>query len=185
MRADNTIRRYGAIAILLHWAMALLLVGLVAMGLYMTRLPDAGFDKTKILLIMYHKEFGILALGLVGVRWGWRFGNVKPGLVDMPEWQKVAARFVHLCFYAFMIALPLSGWLMSSAAGFPVSFFGLFFLPDLVDYNERQFQFFLALHRFLGWALIPLIAVHVGAALAHHFIHRDESLRKMLPAGPA
>ena len=184
--ARNTSRRYGTIAMLLHWAMALLLVALVLLGLYMTRLPDVGFNQTKVWLIIYHKELGMLALGLVAVRFAWRFGNELPVLVGaMPEWQQVAARFVHLCFYALMFALPVSGWLMSSAAGFPVPFFGLFYWPDLIGYSEHHYALLLALHKALGYAIIPFIAVHAGAALRHHFISRDDTLRKMLPAQPS
>jgi cytochrome b561 len=184
--ARNSDRRYGAIAMALHWAMALLLIVLVVMGLYMTRLPDVGFDRTKVWLIIYHKELGIAALGLAAARLAWRFGNELPSLVGgMPEWQQVAARFVHLCFYALMFALPISGWLMSSAAGFPVPFFGLFYLPDLIGYNEHHFQVLLAVHKALGYAMVPFILVHTGAALHHHFVSRDETLRRMLPAQPS
>jgi cytochrome b561 len=79
----------------------------------------------------------------------------------------------------------MSGWLMSSAAGFPVPFFGLFYLPDLIDYNEHHFQVLLQVHKLLGYALIPFICVHAGAALRHHFVSRDDTLRKMLPAQPS
>ena len=179
---DNSERRYGGVAMGLHWTMALLLVALVALGLYMTRLPDVGFDKKKILLILYHKELGIVALGLAAIRFAWRFGSILPQLTrDMPEWQRVAARFVHLCFYGLMFALPISGWLMSSASGIPVSFFGLFYLPDLIPYNETRFHQLIAIHHWLGYALIPFICVHAGAALHHHFVRRDETLEKMLP----
>lgn len=179
---DNSERHYGAVAMILHWAMAVLIVALVVLGVYMTRLPDVGFDRKKILLIIYHKELGILALGLAALRFAWRFGSILPGLTrDMPEWQKVAARFVHLCFYALMFALPISGWLMSSAAGFPVSFFGLFYLPDLIAYNDTRFNQLIAIHKWLGYALVPFICVHAGAALHHHFVKRDGTLEKMLP----
>ncbi len=184
--ARNSMRRYGGVAIALHWTMAILLVALVATGLYMTRLPDVGYDQVKIRLLIYHKELGIVALWLAMMRFAWRFGNELPALVrGMPEWQMVAARFVHLCFYALMFALPMTGWLMSSAAGFPVPFFGLFYLPDLIDYNEHHFQVLLQVHKWLAYALIPFICVHAGAALRHHFVSRDDTLRKMLPAQPS
>src|SRR5262250_488055 len=133
---QNSEGSYGAVAMALHWLMALLLSALVALGLYMTRLPDVGFDTWKIRLILYHKQLGIVALTLVALRLLWRVGNVLPDLVEtLPDWQKVVARFVHLCFYALMIALPLTGWLMSSATGIPVSVLG-FTLPDLVSYDD-------------------------------------------------
>jgi cytochrome b561 len=178
----NTVNSYGIIAIVLHWFMAVVLVALVALGMYMVERPDVGFDTTKIWLILYHKEFGILVLALATLRLAWRAINALPRLVEqLPEWQKVAARFVHLCFYALMFALPITGWLMSSAAGFPVSFFGLFDLPDFVSYDDYLFQRFVAIHKWLGYALIALIVVHSGAALRHHFVFRDGTLRKMLP----
>jgi cytochrome b561 len=80
-----------------------------------------------------------------------------------------------------MFALPISGWLMSSAAGIPASFFGLFDLPDLISRNESLFRTFIQIHKWLGYALIALIGVHAGAALRHHFLLRDETLKKMLP----
>ena len=182
MRIENTRDHYGAVAIALHWIMAVLLVVLLAMGLYMVRIPDAGFDKLKINLIVYHKEIGILVLLLMLLRWAWRFVNGLPVLVaSLPDWQKLSARFVHLCFYALMLALPMTGWLMSSAAGFPVPFLGIY-LPDLVGYDDHLFHVLADVHKWLAYALIPLIAIHMGAALWHHFVERDATLKKMLPA---
>lgn len=182
MHIENTHEQYGAVAVLLHWLMALFLAGLIALGLYMVSLPDVGFDKKKITLIIYHKELGLVALALMVLRLAWRFSNVIPRLVeDLPDWQKIAARFVHLCFYALMLALPITGWLMSSAAAIPVSFLGLFTLPDIVQKDDYLFQVFIGIHKALGYALIAFISVHVGAALRHHFIQKDETLRRMLP----
>lgn len=178
----NTEDRYGSVAILLHWLMAFLMIGLVALGLYMVRLPDVGFDTKKITLILLHKEIGLLVLLLFAVRLAWRITQILPQLVaHLPDWQKVAARFVHLCFYALMFALPVSGWLMSSAAGIPVSFFGLFMLPDFLPHDEYLFQRLIDIHRWFAYGLILLIFVHVGAALRHHFLFKDDTVRKMLP----
>jgi cytochrome b561 len=184
-RLANTDQRYGAVAIVLHWLMAALILALVALGLYMVTLPDVGFDTKKITLILYHKQLGILALALVAMRLGWRFSNPIPRLVEqLPEWQKVAARFVHLCFYGLMFALPITGWVMSSAAGIPVSLLGGFTLPDLVSENDYLFQLFIEIHKWLGYALIPFLCIHIGAALRHHFVLKDDTLRKMLPGAP-
>src|SRR5215204_4007633 len=99
----NTHERYGSIAILLHWGMAALLVALTGSGLYMVRQPDLGFDTWKITVILVHKALGMLALFAVIVRLLWRWVNVLPRLVEsIPDWQLVAARFVHLAFYALM-----------------------------------------------------------------------------------
>lgn len=177
----NTSRRYGVVAIALHWFMAVLLISLIALGLYMVSLPDAGFDRKKITLILLHKEYGILALALVAVRLAWRVGNALPALVEhIPDWQKVIARFVHLSFYGLMFALPVTGWLMSSAAAIPVYFFG-WGLPDFISHDDHLFHAFIDIHKWLSYALIACILVHAGAALRHHFIFKDETLKKMLP----
>jgi cytochrome b561 len=129
-RVQGAPQRYDAVAVILHWLMAIVLAALVVSGLYMMSLPDAGFDTWKIVLILYHKQLGMFALALALLRLGWRVGHALPALVEtLPDWQQVIARAVHLCLYALMLALPVTGWLMSSAAGFPVSFLGWFDLP--------------------------------------------------------
>lgn len=177
----NTRQRYGTVTIAMHWLMAMLLIALIALGLYMTSLPDVGFDKSKVGLYALHKEYGILALALALLRLAWRVGNILPTMVgELPEWQKVFARFVHLCFYALMLALPVSGWLMSSAAEIPVYFFGIP-LPDFIGPNEYRFQVLIEIHKWLGYVLIGFTVIHAGAALRHHFIFRDDTLKKILP----
>jgi cytochrome b561 len=181
MRLSNTDQHYGAAAITLHWLMATLIVALVAIGVYMARLPDIGFDIKKITLILVHKEIGVLVLALAGARLTWRLFNPLPGLVNtLPEWQKVPAFLVHFCFYALMIALPVTGWVMSSAAGIPVSFLGLFTLPDFVPHDDILFGWLGPLHNWLGYTMAGFICLHAGAALWHHFLLRDETLQKML-----
>jgi cytochrome b561 len=183
LRLANSEYRYGLVAILLHWSMAALLIALILLGVYMVALPDAGFNTTKIELILLHKQLGILALFLVAARTAWRSANMLPTLAaHIPAWQQLAARFVHLLLYALMFALPTTGWMMSSAAGIPVAFFGLFTLPDYIARDELLFQAFIALHRWLAYGLMLLLALHAGAALAHHFLFRDDTLKRMLPA---
>lgn len=179
---ENREDRYGIIALAFHWSMALLVIGLAALGLYMVTLPDVGFNTKKVTLVLYHKEFGVLALLLAATRLAWRIIQTLPRLVDdLPDWQKVAARFVHLSFYGLLLAMPVSGCLLSSAAGIPVSFFGLFMLPDFVHRDDDLFQLYVAIHKWSGYGLILLIFVHAGAALRHHFVFKDDTLRKMLP----
>ena len=178
---ENTENCYGAIAILFHWSMALLVIGLATLGLYMVTLPDVGFNTQKITLIIYHKELGVLALVLLAARLAWRVTQLLPQLVaQLPDWQKLAARFVHLSFYALMVALPITGWLMSSAASIPVSFFGLFTLPDFLPHDEYLFHQLIDFHKWLGYVLIVFIFVHAGAALRHHFLLKDDTLLRML-----
>jgi cytochrome b561 len=182
VRLANTPDRYGSIAILLHWAMAGLIIALAGSGLYMVWLPDVGFDTWKITLILVHKAVGMVALAVVALRLLWRWANVLPSLAGgLPEWQQVTARFVHLAFYALMFALPLTGWLMSSAGGYPVPVFDWFNAPDLIGANEYLFRLYIVVHRWLGYALLLLLALHAGAALHHHLGLRDDTLRRMLP----
>jgi len=178
---STTSERYGTVAVAFHWIAAALIVGLLVLGVYMVSLPDAGYDRKKIVLILYHKEFGVLVFLMALARLAWRAFQPLPHLEPAPDWQKVAARFTHLCLYALMFALPLTGWLMSSAAALPVSFFGLGYLPDLVPRDERLFRALIEMHHLLAYTLMAALVVHVGAALWHAFVTRDATLRKMLP----
>ena len=179
MQIKNTAGRYGSVAMLLHWLMALLLIGLLGLGLYMTGLP-LGLQKLKF--YGWHKEFGILVLMLVIARVAWRVLNITPILpTHMPTWERFAANSAHYVFYLLMFALPITGWMMSSASGLPVSFFGVFVLPDLVSQNDQLQMLFIEIHKWLGYGLITILCVHIAAALQHHFIYKDDILRRMLP----
>ena len=178
MQINNTGKRYGLIAKLFHWVMALLIVTLVAVGLYMANLP---VSMLKLKFYGLHKEFGLLVLMLVMLRIVWRIVNITPLLPSlMPGWQKLAAAFVHWAFYGLMFAMPLSGWAMTSAAGLPPSFFGLFILPGLVSPDPEKMHLFQTIHQYLAYCLMAAFFAHVGAALQHHFINKDDTLRRML-----
>jgi cytochrome b561 len=175
----NTNNQFGLMAIFLHWLMALLIIGLLALGLYMVGLP---ISMQKLKLYGWHKEFGILALMLVIFRLAWRLANLLPALPTyMPTWQRIAAFGMHYAFYVFMFMLPLTGWMLSSAAGLPVSFFGLFVLPDLVSPDENLRITLIEVHKWLGYALILAICGHVGATIQHYVVYKDNILRRMLP----
>lgn len=177
IQITNTKNRFGIMAILLHWSMAILLVGLLALGLYMTRLP---ISLQKLKLYGWHKEFGVLALILVTVRLTWRLRNTTPSLGNLLRWEVIAARAVHGTFYIFMLALPMSGWLITSAAGLPVSFFGWFLLPNLVSPNVAQRILFSEVHEWLAYAFILVFCIHVSAALKHYFITKDNMMQRMI-----
>src|SRR3990167_1520285 len=179
MQIKNSVNRYGIVAITLHWLMAVLIIGLIILGLYMVRLP---ISLQKLKFYGWHKEYGLLALFLVAIRLGWRFANISPVLPDhLAKLQKLAAHAAHYLLYLLMFALPLTGWLLTSAAGLPVSFFSLFVLPDLVAPDENLRMLLILVHEYLGYALIAVICAHAAAALQHHFYHKDDILRRMLP----
>jgi cytochrome b561 len=176
MSLMNTSNKYGRVAVFLHWLMAILVIGLLTLGLYMSGLPK-GLDKLK--LYGWHKEYGVLVLALVTIRLAWRLLNTTP-ILSIPLLEKLAARGSHWALYGFMFAMPMTGWLMTSAAGFSVSFFGLFMLPNLVSANPELKHVFHTLHTWLGYGLIATITIHFFAALKHHFINKDSILKRML-----
>lgn len=176
MQIKNTETHFGLVAILFHWIMAALIIGLLAVGLYMVNLPVSS-DKYK--LYDMHKAFGILVLGLIILRTLWRLVNTTPKL-DIPWHEKIAARCAHFGLYGLMFAMPLSGWSTSSAAGYPPSFFGLFTLPNLIQPNKHLSAFFGSTHQWLAYCLIALICIHVLAALKHHFYDKDDILKRMI-----
>ncbi|AMP89703.1 cytochrome b [Legionella pneumophila] len=176
MQIRNTSTKFGLVMIFFHWIMAVLIIGLLGVGLYMVRLP---FSLEKLKLYGWHKEYGFLVLFLAFFRLIWRLTNQLPELA-IPLLEKITARSMHWAFYFFMFAMPISGWLITSAAGLPASFFGLFVLPNLVSSDESNRILFQWIHECLGYALITAIFLHTAAALKHHFINRDDILRRML-----
>lgn len=173
--------RWNRFAQLLHWLIALLIVGLGIVGLWMTSMQPSP-DKIKIYLL--HKSFGITLLMLVALRLVWRLASKHPPQVPGPAWQRWAASSVHGALYVLMFSMPLSGWLFNSAANFPLRWFGLIKLPALwgsdpvVKYWARE------VHETGFWILAALIGLHAAAALKHHYFDHDETLRRMLPGMP-
>lgn len=178
MPARNTATRYGYVAQTLHWAIVGLLIVQVTLGKIADSLP-IGLDK--LATLARHKSFGITILAFALVRLGWRLFNRPPPPPPMPRWQLVAAHTNHAALYGLLFAMPLTGWLMSSASNFPVSWFGLVQLPDFVRPDEALEQLFKEVHEWLASALIALALLHVAAALKHQFVDRDGLLYRMLP----
>lgn len=179
MQLKNSETRYGAVTKSFHWVMALLILTLLAVGLTMEDLEPL---KLKLQVYGLHKSFGVLVLILAFVRIAWHIASKKPAFVaGLKAYEKTAARAVHAFLYIAMFGMPVSGWLMSSAAGRTVSFFGLCDLPNFVTENEGLRDTFGTIHEFLGYTLIIGIAAHVAGALRHHFISKDATLRRMLP----
>ncbi len=172
---------YGLVAILLHWLVALLIIGQIVMGLAMVRLADQrlAFD-----LIQWHKSFGLLTLALVALRIAWRLSNRPPPLpAGMPRWERRAARAAHAMLYAVMVALPVTGWLLVSASvlAIPTYAFYLFVVPHLpVARSEPSELLWTSAHHLLAYSTIVLVVLHAGAALRHHFLLRDDVLRRIL-----
>ena len=171
--------RYTGTAKTLHWLMAILLFGLLALGFYMHDLP---LSPEKLKLFSWHKWAGVTAFLLVLARLGWRVTHLPPALpASMPRTMQLAAHAGHFALYALMIAIPLSGWLMSSALGFQTVWFGVLPIPDLLDKNKELGDLLVVVHKGLNLLFVAVLAGHIGAALKHHFIDRDDILTRMLP----
>jgi cytochrome b561 len=170
---------YTSTAKALHWLMAILLFGLLALGFYMQDLP---LSPDKLKLYSWHKWAGVSAFLLVFIRLVWRAAHRPPALPDsMPKLMQLAAHAGHLALYGLMIAIPLSGWLMSSAKGFQTVWFGLLPIPDLLDKNKELGDLLAIVHQSLNLLFIAVLLGHIGAALKHHFIDKDDILTRMLP----
>lgn len=172
-------KSYDPLTKIFHWFMSLLIIGLIALGLYVQQLP---FSPEKLKLISWHKWGGITALILVVLRLLWRATQKPlPRIANMPQWQHASSVAVHWALYLLMLAIPISGWLMSSAKGVPTVLFGVWPLPDLIERDLPLGDTLLQIHWTLNLLLILVLIAHIGAAMKHHFLDKDEVLRRMLP----
>lgn len=172
----TTVTTYSLAARMIHWAMALLLISLLFAGLAMVQ----SLEPWHLTLLSLHKSFGVLALVLAIIRLVLRIVQQQPDLpASVPHWQQRIAQLSHFFLYAAMFAMPLSGYLMQSAAGRPVSVFGLFTLPNITSVNMELYGFLREMHGLIAWGLILLVLVHMGAALHHGLIKRDGVLESM------
>ncbi|NWG86968.1 MAG: cytochrome b [Hydrogenophilaceae bacterium] len=170
---------YTRTAITLHWLLAGLILVALPLGLTMAELA---LSPTKLQLYAWHKWLGVTVFGLALVRVVWRLTHPAPPLpASLPAWQRTAAHGLHGLLYGLMLAIPLSGWLMSSAKGFQTVYLGLWPIPDLLAKDEALAETLATLHAWLNYSLIALLLAHVGAALKHHFVERDAVLGRMLP----
>lgn len=176
--ARNTASQWGWVSVTLHWVTVLAIVGLVIVGLTMDDLPNG---PRKIQVYALHKSTGLTVLALTLLRLGWRLFAGAPKAEPMPRWQRLAAHGSHVMLYALLLAMPLTGWLFNSASGFPLKWFGLVRVPALTAYDAGVKAFANDLHEGLAKVLFVVVAIHVAAALKHHFVNRDATLQRMLP----
>tara|TARA_R110002167_G_scaffold92535_2_gene248488 strand:+ start:2368 stop:2961 length:594 start_codon:yes stop_codon:yes gene_type:complete len=179
MPAKNTPSRYGWLSIALHWGMALIVIGMFALGIWMRELSyyDPWYKDAPAI----HKSFGILLFLMLVVRIVWRNINIRP--TDDPAlkpWERTTAHLTHIALYGLMFALMIAGYLISTADGRAIEVFDWFQVPaTLYDLPEQE-DIAGEIHELIAWALILLAGVHALAALKHHFINRDTTLLKML-----
>lgn len=171
--------RYPPLSKLLHWLIALCVLTILAVALIMVRIPDGPF---KDQLFNLHKGLGVLILFLMVARIANRIlagaPEPEPGLA---RWQKAASSAVHGLLYVALLAMPIIAWLGMSTFGEGAPFFGLFSLPPITAKDEAMSETLFTIHRWLGYFVILLVAIHIGAALQHYFIHKDRVVQRMLP----
>jgi len=173
-------QRYTKTAISLHWLIALLIVAAFGLGLVMTDIP--GLTPTKLKYYSWHKWLGVTVFALACARLLWRRVNAPPPPpATMPLWQVKAADAVHVLLYILLFAVPLSGYFYSLAAGVPVVYLGVLPLPVLIGPDPALKPILKTVHYVLTMTLAAGVLAHAAAALKHHFIDRDDVLKRMLP----
>ena len=175
--------RYTAVAMALHWLLGLSIVAMFVLGVYMADLP---FSPWRMKLYNWHKWAGITFLALSVLRLVWRISHRPPALPAaitraMPAWQNLAHHATHHLLYVLFFVVPLLGWAYSSAAGFPIVWFGQITLPDFVPADKALAEMIKPLHELSAFALMGLAGLHIAAALKHQWFDRDGLLERMLP----
>lgn len=169
---------YTPTAKVLHWLVALAVIGIIALGLSFDFAPDG--SRTQDLMFLVHKSTGIVVLILMIVRLGWRLLNPPPPPEpDMPRLMRTVAAINQYALYALLFALPVIGWAGSDAYGAPVSLYGVIPLPSLLAKNEDLSKQIFAVHETLGLTAAGLIGLHILGALYHRFVRRDAVLARM------
>lgn len=189
MAARNTLLRYGSVAIAFHWVIALLVVANVVLGLWFAEFMERG-DPLKFTIVQWHKSIGLTVLVLSILRVVWRLMNPHPPVPWSTPLLRGLALASHYTLYFLIVAIPLTGYLMVSASplGNPTSFFGAFDWPNLPFYAGQTREQLRPIHEtwttahvILAWSAIVLLPIHVGGALYHHFVRKDDVMKRMLP----
>lgn len=179
MPNQNLPTRYGAVAQTFHWLIAALVVTQFVLANMAEDLP---LGIHKLAMLARHKSFGMTVLMLAVLRLLWRLNHPPPELpTGMKPLERMLARATHIVFYVLLFAMPLSGWLMSSAKNYSVSWFSLFTWPNLIGKNEAAFDLLRSTHQILSGVLLAIAILHILAALKHHFWDRDDVLLRILP----
>lgn len=168
---------YHPVAKTLHWLMSVMIIGLLALGLYMHELP---LSPQKLELYSWHKWFGVTVFMLVWVRLFWRIlHRAPPPPAGLSLSFKNISRAAHGLLYGLMVLIPLSGWLMSSAKGFQTVWFGVLPIPDLISRDKEMGDLLQQVHEGLNVVLMLTLGGHIVAALWHHFVLKDDTLKRM------
>jgi cytochrome b561 len=178
MHFKNTKNRYGIISIVLHWLMAILIIGLFVLGKYMIDLDlyHPLYHKS----LDWHKEFGIMMFLLLLIRILWRITNISPEPLDnYKKYEIISAKTTHFALYILLVIAAISGYFISTSAGAAIEFFGIIQIPAVMLLNETQIDIVARIHDVCVHLLLLLFVLHMAAALKHHFFNRDITLKRM------
>jgi cytochrome b561 len=179
MNADAGVTGYSSWGKALHWISALMILFIIPAGIVMTNIGPGALQNN---LYDLHRSFGVAVFVLALARVLVRIAHGAPGpAAGLNAFERFASAAVHYAMYALLIAMPIGGWLMTSAFRVDVSVFGLFTLPHLVEKNEATFKFFQQMHFIGGIAMTLLVLMHIGAVIKHTFLSKDTVLWRMLP----
>ena len=179
MKLTNSSERWGGLTQLMHWVVVALIIAQFTIASIAEDLP---LGMQKLAWLARHKSVGITILGIAVARLAWRLLSPGPALPSrLGPVERLLASVTHIGLYLALFLLPLTGWLMSSAKGYPVSWFNLVQLPDLIAKNEDTFTLLKETHEVLAVTLLGLALLHVAGALKHHFIYKDDVMKRMLP----
>lgn len=195
--SKSTATSYNSLAKFLHWSMAIVVIVAIILGIMIGNfgwLPVKGvldglsaitgskIGPLKNQLYDLHRSFGALVLAMVALRIAWRIISPPPPLPEtVTAFQRAASHAVHSIIYICLVSMPILGWLGTSLYGAKIKVFGLFVLPEIVAKDRASSGIVLDIHGWLGLAFAVVIAMHIGAALMHHFVHKDDILKRMLP----
>ncbi|MEG5264337.1 cytochrome b [Pseudomonas sp. JDS28PS106] len=179
MQLHNSSERYGLLSIILHWGVAITVFGLFALGLWMVGLDY--YDSWRKAGPDLHKSIGLTLFAVMVIRLAWRLISPPPPPLDSySRVTRIGAHLVHLFLYAALFAVMIAGYLISTADGVGIPVFGLFEVPALVSGLADQAETAGTIHLYLAWAIVVFAVLHGLAALKHHFIDRDVTLKRML-----
>jgi cytochrome b561 len=176
----NTSDSYGLIAKTFHWIIAPMIIGMLAVGFIMTAMEPA---PTKFFIYGLHKSTGIVILGLVFLRLLWRIYNPSPKLPrELTSWHRRMGKLSPIVLYSLLFLMPISGYILSEAGGYPISIYGLFTVPNFVEKNAEISKLASTIHEYGAFVFIGILILHLSAALYHHFVLKNSVLQRMLPS---
>lgn len=175
----NTRDRYGLVTKTLHWLIALGIIGMIWLGWWMVGLSY--YDRWYNRGLELHRAIGMVLLGLAFLFAGWKLISPSPALQsELRPWEKRGAKTAHTILLLAMFAIPVTGYVISTSAGQGFSVFGLFEFPALMTASDAVRDLAIAVHYYLAYGLIAVVAVHAGAALKHQFVDKHRTLQRML-----